>query len=113
MLTVLFANIKLMWYCGIKFGIRLKPILPFKSYDTCWMYFWRISTTGVVVDHSFKYVTWVQLKSSHSDWLFWFLLSKLVLKLGCSQLWVLSPMTHVDHALYKYQTTGVADHSLK
>ena len=69
--------------------------------------------TGVDVDHSFKWGTWVQLKHSYSDLFFCFLSSKLILKLDYRQSWVLRPMRHVDYTLCRYQNREVADHSLK
>ena len=72
-----------MWYCPIKFEIGLKSILGFKSYDTYWMYFWRISNWS-----GCKYFQMCQV-SSIKIFLLWLIFcfssSKLILKLGYSQ----------------------------
>ena len=100
-----------MWYCPIKFEIGLKSILGFKSYDTYWMYFWRISNWS-----GCKYFQMRQV-SSVKTFLLWLIFcfssSKIILKLCYNQSWILKPMIHVDRALCKYQTREVADYSFQ
>ena len=100
-----------MWYFPIKFETGLIPILGFKSYDTYWMYFWRMSIWS-----GCKYFQMRQVSSAKifSLWLiFCFSSSKLILKLSYSQSYVLKPMIHIDRALCKYQTREVADDSFE
>ena len=101
-----------MWYCPKKFETGSKPILGLMSYDTRWMYFWKISNcSGCRSQFQMSHLTSVK------TFLLWliilFLLSKLILELVYSQSLVLRPMIHVDRTLNKYQTREVANHSLK
>ena len=100
-----------MWYCLIKFETGLKPILGFKSYDTYWMYFSRISNWSGCKCFQIRLVR--SVKTFLLWLLFCFSSSKLILKLGDSQSWVLKSIMYVDRALGKYQTREVADNSFQ